>query len=172
MSALFGAGLIFLVEKLALHFVAINFHQKALADRLAENQFALRALDRLSNSQPWAWNKKGPNGRKGHKSPASSVDLNTLAQEAEKTSRPKNFKGRNRRRTKNKAMTSVIVDQVSGVIGQVALKDSKFNRAGELGNLHSARKLAKKLFSALSDSYPPRQHLIVDGKVSDVYAMS
>ncbi|SJL03324.1 uncharacterized protein ARMOST_06677 [Armillaria ostoyae] len=161
-SALFGAGMIFLVEKLALHFVAINFHQKALADRLTENQLALRALDRLSNSQPWAWNKKGPNARKGHKSPASSVDLNTLTQEAEKTSRPKNFKGRNRRRTKNKAMTSVIVDQVSGVIGQVALKDSKFNRAGELGNLHSARKLAKKLFSALSDSYPPRQHLIVD----------
>ncbi|PBK65947.1 hypothetical protein ARMSODRAFT_960864 [Armillaria solidipes] len=162
MSALFGVGIIFLVEKLALHFVAINFHQKALADRLTENQLALRALDRLSNSQPWAWNKKGPNARKGHKSPASSVDLNTLTQEAEKTSRPKNFKGRNRRRTKNKAMTSVIVDQVSGVIGQVALKDSKFNRAGELGNLHSARKLAKKLFSALSDSYPPRQHLIVD----------
>ncbi|KAK0203131.1 Mechanosensitive ion channel-domain-containing protein [Desarmillaria ectypa] len=159
-SALFGAGIIFLVEKLALHFVAINFHQKALADRLTENQLALRALDRLSNSQPWAWNKKGPNVRKGHKSPASSVDLNTLAQESEKT-RPKNFKGRNRRR-KNKAMASVIVDQVSGVIGQVALKDSKFNRAGELGNLHSARKLAKKLFSALSDSYPPRQHLIVD----------
>ncbi|KAK0440944.1 Mechanosensitive ion channel-domain-containing protein [Desarmillaria tabescens] len=152
--------IIFLVEKLALHFVAINFHQKALADRLTENQFALRALDRLSNSQPWAWNKKGPNVKKGHKSPASSVDLNTLAQESEKT-RPKNFKGRNRRR-KNKAMASVFVDQVSGVIGQVALKDSKFNRSGELGNLHSARKLAKKLFSALSDSYPPREHLIVD----------
>ncbi|KAG7444519.1 uncharacterized protein BT62DRAFT_934160 [Guyanagaster necrorhizus] len=160
-SALFAAGIIFLVEKLALHFVAINFHQKALADRLNENQFALRALDRLSNSQPSTWNKMAPNVRKGHKGSASSLGLSTLAQESDKTQR-KNFKGRDRRRTRNKAMTSVIVDQVSGVIGQVALKDSKFNRAGELGNLHSARKLAKKLFSALNDSYPPRQHLIVD----------
>ncbi|KAL0574611.1 hypothetical protein V5O48_007361, partial [Marasmius crinis-equi] len=37
MQALFTAGIILLVEKLFLQFVAINFHEKALADRIAEN---------------------------------------------------------------------------------------------------------------------------------------
>ncbi|KIY60581.1 hypothetical protein CYLTODRAFT_462037, partial [Cylindrobasidium torrendii FP15055 ss-10] len=46
--AFFGCSVLLLAEKLALHPVAIRFHQKALADRLAENQLALRALDRLS----------------------------------------------------------------------------------------------------------------------------
>jgi hypothetical protein len=60
-------------------------------------------------------------------------------------------------------MASIIVDQVSGAIGQVALKNSRFNREGAIGGLESARKLARKLFGALSDVYPPRSHLIVEG---------
>jgi hypothetical protein len=60
-------------------------------------------------------------------------------------------------------MASIIVDQVGGAIGQVALKNSRFNREGELGDLSSARRLARKLFSTLSDVYPPRSHLIVQG---------
>jgi hypothetical protein len=70
-----------------------------------------------------------------------------------------------RRQRKKKAITSVIVDHVGGAIGQVALKNSKFNREGD-GSLYSARKLAKKLFQALSDVYPPRSHLIVAGLYS------
>lgn len=60
--------------------------------------------------------------------------------------------------------------QVGGAIGQVALKNSKFNKGGELGSLHSARRLARKLFSALSDVSPARSHLLVEGKhSSNVY---
>jgi hypothetical protein len=55
--------------------------------------------------------------------------------------------------------------QVGGAIGQVALKNSKFNRGGELGGLHSARRLARKLFSALSDVSPMRSHLLVEGNL-------
>lgn len=58
--------------------------------------------------------------------------------------------------------------QVSGAIGQVALKNSKFNREGEIGGLHSARRLARKLFSVLSNVSPPRSHLIVEGMISHV----
>lgn len=54
--------------------------------------------------------------------------------------------------------------QVGGAIGQVALKNSRFNKGGELGGLHSARRLARKLFSALSDVSPARSHLLVEGK--------
>ena len=52
---------------------------------------------------------------------------------------------------------------MGGVIGQVALKDSRFNRYTDLTGLSSARKLARKLFSALSIADPPRTHLVVEG---------
>ena len=70
--------------------------------------------------------------------------------------------GRKRRR---KAVAAMIVDQLGDAIGQVALKDSKFNRGGELTGLHSARKLARQLFSTLSNVSPPRDYLIVEGNL-------
>lgn len=67
------------------------------------------------------------------------------------------------RQTRKKAMAAVIVDQLGAAVGQVALKNSKFNRDGDFGSLDSARKLARKLFLTLSDVMPPRSHLIVEG---------
>ncbi|KAF9035742.1 hypothetical protein BDZ89DRAFT_1062027 [Hymenopellis radicata] len=140
MQAFFGASIILLVEKLGLHLIAIKFHQKALADRIADNQIALRALDRLSNAHP-----------KRHTKSMASVDL-TQVQASPKP----NF--RKERRHKRKAMTSVILDQVR----QVALKDSELNKARDLGGLHNARRLARKLFGALNGVYPPRAHILVE----------
>ena len=68
-----------------------------------------------------------------------------------------------RRKRRKNAVAAVLVDGLGGAIGQVALKDSKLHRAGEFGSLESAGKLARKLFSTLSDVHPPRSHLIVDG---------
>ncbi|THH19235.1 hypothetical protein EW146_g1885 [Bondarzewia mesenterica] len=189
MQALFSAGIIVLTEKTFLHMVAINFHERALADRLAENRLGLKALDRLSNAHP-VQTKKGPYGKKGHRnglgsSMGTSFDLFGLrdkkegpdVQVASSSSLPVQEKEDNntaentyshkasaaeRKRRRKRAMAAVIVDQVGGAIGQVALKNSKFNREQGLGDLHSARKLAKKLFSALSDAYPPRSYLAVD----------
>ena len=123
MQALFTAGIIFLVEKLFLQFVAINFHEKALADRLAENRLGLKALDRLSNATPVVTTKK-PNPRRGHKSTGGSVDLTTLAIPKNGTSsmepspisetqsqHPKKHAKAHKKR-KHKPVTSVIVDQV------------------------------------------------------------
>ncbi|KAF9269000.1 hypothetical protein L218DRAFT_916497 [Marasmius fiardii PR-910] len=185
MQALFSAGIIFLVEKLFLQFVAINFHEKALADRLAENRIGLRALDRLSNATPVMPNRRGggPNVRRGHKSQPTAGDLSMLtmpktpvdgassvepspdneksqAHPETHTHHKKNARADKKRR--QKAVTSVIIDQLSGAIGQVALKNSRFNREAEVGGLYSARRLARKLFSALSDVHPPRSHLIVE----------
>jgi len=166
MQALFAAGIILFVEKLFLRFVAIQFHQKALADRLAENRLGLKALDRLSNAQPMA-NKRNPYMKKGHKSTQSTHgtslninDLQAVATGNEKEMYAPKAKDSHaeRRRQRKKAMAAIIVDQVGGAIGQVALKNSRFNRGTELGSLSSARKLARKLFSALSD----RQHLGVE----------
>lgn len=187
-KALFSASLIILVEKIFLQFVAISFHRKALADRLAENRLGLKALDRLSNAQPVA-TKKSPYIKKGHKSnAASSVDFASFGRkpgnkeqpdghdstvtspvQGEKTSGEKHSRGHSsghadRKRKRRKAMTSIIVDQVGTAISQVTLKNSKFNRDGELGGLSSARRLARKLFGALSDVTPHRSHLVVEGK--------
>ncbi|KAJ7760396.1 Mechanosensitive ion channel-domain-containing protein [Mycena metata] len=169
MQALFSAGIILFFEKLFLRFVAINFHQKALADRLTENRLGLKALDRLSNAQPAP--KKTPYAKRGRRTPSGSVDFSTLRlkerdatpeKPAEKE-KPKILKrGSARKQKRRMAMASIIVDQVGGAIGQVALKNSRFNREGELNNLSSARRLARKLFGALSDVYPPRSHLIVE----------
>ncbi|KAJ8094346.1 hypothetical protein PM082_010780 [Marasmius tenuissimus] len=173
MQALFTAGMIFLVEKLFLQFVAINFHEKALADRLTENRLGLKALDRLSNATPVVATKKA-NPRRGHKSTGGSVDLATLTipksgnssmeptpvSEIQPQMPKKHTKAHKKK--KHKPVASVIVDQLSGAIGQVALKNSRFNREADVGGLHSARRLARKLFSTLSDVHPPRSHLIVE----------
>ncbi|KAK0235648.1 Mechanosensitive ion channel-domain-containing protein [Armillaria nabsnona] len=185
MQALFAAGIIILAEKVFLQFVAINFHQKALADRLTENKLGLRALDRLSNAQPvFGIGYRHPK-RRGHKSPGTSVDLNNAVQRGRNQSQSPLGHGNEmdapregpvastrtaqRRRKRKNFMSSVIVDQVGGAIdqvgdaiGQVALKNSKFNREGDMGGLHSARKLARKLFRSLNDVDPARDHLIVE----------
>jgi len=159
--------MIILVEKVFLNFVSINFHRKALAERLAENKIGLEALDRLSNVQPAsnksAWKKKGHHQsssndllQKGHRNgQGSGSSSGSVTLENRK-------RGLGLRRRK-KAVTSVIIDQVGEAIGQVALKDSRLHRRGEYGSLDSARKLAKKLFMSLSDVHPPRDYLIVEG---------
>lgn len=189
--------MILFVEKLFLRFVAINFHQRALADRLAENRLGLKALDRLSNAHPVATTRKTGHGKKGHKSTlgslGASLDLGGLTgawrrKETSNVSTPltrdvspgqeehestaqhppqkKKHHGLSRaetRRRRRKFMTSIIVDQVGGAISQVALKNSKYNKDVEMGGLHSARKLAKKLFEGLKATSPERSHLIVEG---------
>lgn len=180
LKAMFSAGMILLVEKLFLHFVAINFHEKALADRLAENRLGLKALDRLSNT-PVLPTRKQPNVRRGHKGPGSagSADASTpinQSQSDHEDASPTTSNGKKGsrdtahthtrhwgRRRKRKAITSVIVDQVGEAIGQIAFKNYRLNREGQMGSLYSAKRLARKLFSALNDSYPPRKHLTVEG---------
>lgn len=178
MQALFTAGVILFVEKLFLRFVAINFHQRALADRLAENRLGLKALDHLSNATATQVPKKTPYGKKGHKSAASSfgtsLDLSHLTA-AQQKSEPTDAGEYNERvlsdrkhsrteakRRRRKFLATVIVDHVGGAIGQVALKNSKLYKGGELSGLASARKLARKLFSALSVTSPGRSHLVVE----------
>lgn len=50
-KSLFATSVILLVEKIALQFVAINFHKTAVKDRLEQNQQALKALDKLHDSK-------------------------------------------------------------------------------------------------------------------------
>jgi hypothetical protein len=165
--------------------VAIAFHEKALADRLKENNLGLKALDRLSNVTPV---RTPPTGARGHKANRSSGNLfgwKTQAQQQASTSsggsspireketgekkatapQPNARAGRAKRK---KAIAAVIVDQLGSAVGQVALKNSRLNRSADYGSLESARKLAKKLFTRLNDVIPPRDHLIVDGELSTI----
>ena len=54
-------------------------------------------------------------------------------------------------------VATVIVDQLGGALEQVT--------QDQFGSLASAGKLARKLFSTLSNVHPPRKYLIVDGKL-------
>lgn len=191
--------MILFVEKLFLRFIAINFHQRALADRLAENRLGLKALDRLSSAHPVStYPKKARHGKKGKSSgkttrsisasldlgglvtarthrndsngisSSSSRDLPLARGQQESVTHPERntHHGLSRaetRRRRRKFMASIIVDQVGGAIGQVALKNSKFHKHGELGGLHSARMLAKKLFEGLKATNPERSHLVMEG---------
>lgn len=196
MQALFTAGIILFAEKLFLRFVAINFHQHALADRLAENRMGLRALDHLSNAQP-APAKKSPNVKKGHKNALSSfgtafdltafhgkghrrdetdgtasgqtstaatpvLEKNEHEAHHHRSDKKRRTSRAETKRRRKKYMATVVVDQLTGAIGQVALKNSNFNRGGDLYALDSARKLARKLFHALSVTSPGRSHLVVE----------
>ncbi|KAF9247339.1 Mechanosensitive ion channel-domain-containing protein [Melanogaster broomeanus] len=194
MQAVFAAAVILFVEKLFLRLVAINFHQRALADRLAENRLGLKALDRLSDAHPAMTSRRPPYERKGHKgalgSIGTSLDLGALAsartqqRDATKdTSSPPvspiqekpqaavhpnpeqkhhRLSRAETRRRRRRFMASIIVDQVGGAIGQVALKNSKFHKEGDLGGLHSARRLARKLFERLNATSPGRSYLLVE----------
>ncbi|KIL65517.1 hypothetical protein M378DRAFT_161839 [Amanita muscaria Koide BX008] len=168
----FAASILLLIEKLLLHLVAINFHQRALAERLAENRLALKVLDRLSNAQLIP-TRKGIHGKKGHKSHGSAgvtMEVDNGHEYVQETmdsmlneKSDHSVSARNSKQSRGRmAVASIIVDQVGGAIGQVALKNSKFYKGGEIGGLHSARKLAKKLFSVLSDVNPSRSHLLVE----------
>ncbi|KAF8749107.1 Mechanosensitive ion channel [Rhizoctonia solani] len=172
MQALFSAGIILLVEKLFLQFVAIRFHEEALADRLAENHLALKALDRLSNatgSKIKAFKKKhkagvhsrnasvellGTGTGTGTNSPISRPGTPDPNQ-AHKTPVSEKAKAKKKRK---KAVASVLGDAVAAV----ALKDSKFNKRGEIGSLHSARRLARDLFENLGSVDPERKELTVE----------
>lgn len=125
---MFTASIILLAEKLFLHFVAINFHQKALAERLEENRLGLRALDRLSNAHPVP-SRKSPYTKRGHKSPSASIDLFNVTTRGHKPAQnsregssaegdgcslntEKVKRQKNGRPRKTKVMASIIVDQV------------------------------------------------------------
>lgn len=130
LKVLFAAGIILFVEKLCLQWVAINFHQKALADRLAENQLGLKALDRLSNAPAMTTPKKSPYTKRGHKATGSTATFDLLSnsqpsplggetplrnrQDIHPLDEPQSFLPKSNRlpKRKKKKMTSVIVDHV------------------------------------------------------------
>ncbi|KAJ3518126.1 hypothetical protein NLJ89_g43 [Agrocybe chaxingu] len=157
MQAFFAAGIILFLEKLFLQAVAINFHEKALADRIAENQLGLKALDRLSNAHPIS-PKKSPYGKRGHRAPGSSgaFDFSSGLRSKQTDEGSPVVKGNEtppmsssgffssksgeQPKRRKKKMTSVIVDHVGEAIGQVALKNSKFNKQGDFSGvpIHTA----------------------------------
>ena len=158
MQAMFSASILLLVEKVFLRYVAINFHRRALADRISENQLVLRALDRLSNATPNPGARLHPYGlgRRGHR---ASVALDNAASSSssspinEKTDSPLEDKhGKPKKRKTRRKVASVIVENL-GIM--------KNQREGS--TLYSASKLARKLFGTLSAVYPPRDHLLVEG---------
>lgn len=183
MEALFSASVLLLVEKIFLRYVAINFHRRALADRIAENQIGLRALDRLSNATPNVSSRKNPYGqswKKGHRtSGLNSATLSFGAGTSQPSSSNPSPVGEKRedmqyelekvkeaaktplrkeaQKQKKRPMAAVIVDNL--------IKNQ--DRKGD--TLYSASKLARKLFSTLSNVYPPRQHLLVEGNVSRIW---
>ena len=155
-QGLFSAGLLVLTEKIFLRYDAINFHRKALADRLAENKLGLRALDRLSNAQP-APQKAPYAGKKGHRSRGSNLDMLGMdgggekgngAERSSGSVSPTDAKQENKRtkRQRKNIVAAVIVDQLGGALEQVT--------QDQFRSLASAGKLARKLFSTLSDVHP------------------
>ena len=146
-KVLLAAAIIVFVEKLFLSFVAINFHQKALADRLEENRLGLKALDSLSKAHPVA-SKKPPHHKRGHKrmSTVATIDLATFPHQGEQdddinisTTRGHNtsladdsrmFPSKSspelRPKRRTKKVTSVIVNQVRHLTYQTQPQISSF----------------------------------------------
>ncbi|SNX87399.1 uncharacterized protein MEPE_06109 [Melanopsichium pennsylvanicum] len=180
--SLFATSIILLAEKVALQFVAINFHKTAVKDRLDQNQKALRALDKLHESKylqqrrrfnPMRSRPASPgykqaygqhaakhsrDGLGGYFAPSQQTDTNAQVQEGEKrhshmglhrhhegTHVPTEHEARKRERKANLAL------QISEAIAMATLKDSKLYKGNQIGSQRSARKLAKVLFTNLSD---------------------
>ncbi|KAJ1026315.1 hypothetical protein NDA16_002402 [Ustilago loliicola] len=188
--ALFATSIILLVEKIALQFIAINFHKTAVKDRLEQNQKALKALDKLHESkylmqksararfhpmrsrpaspgykQAYSQHaaKQSRDGLGGYYPPSQQADTNPAAQSEEKLASGHHHHHlsmhRNRdsahipsehQARKNERKTN-IASQISEAIAMATMKDSKLYKGNQLGSQRSARKLAKLLFTNLSD---------------------
>ncbi|SAM85568.1 uncharacterized protein UBRO_08136 [Ustilago bromivora] len=192
--ALFATSIILLVEKVALQFIAINFHKTAVKDRLEQNQKALKALDKLHESKylmqksararfnpmrsrpaspgyKLAYSqhaaKQSRDGLGGYFAAPQQADANAAAQSEEKlpsgghhhhfsmhrshenshshSHTPSEHHTRKAERKTN------IASQISDAIAMATMKDSKLYKGNQLGSQRSARKLAKLLFTNLSD---------------------
>jgi len=180
------------VEKVLLQFIAIRFHQKALAVSILwliwrsaltfvilivgspcrgnmislshragfpnfhlappQNHLALRALDKLSAAHAVTPKQAARKRREQHAtkhfdsrnssmdalniiSPVEGLRQNSYDEAMMVEEKPGNRRRHNREQAKKKKkkLTAAVMEQLGGAIGQVALKDSKFNRAGEIG---------------------------------------
>lgn len=171
MQALFSASVLLLAEKIFLRYVAINFHRRALADRIEENQIGLRALDRLSNATPNTSARKSPYGppgwKRGHRTGSNTASVILDNHASSSTSSPIGEKQEELRVELEKAKKKEKKQRrkrpnVAVIVGGL-MKNSKYTREGE--TLYSASKLARKLFASLSRIHP-REHLVVDGQCS------
>lgn len=186
--ALFATSIILVVEKVALQFIAINFHKTAVKDRLEQNQKALKALDKLHESkylqhrsarrfnmrsrpaspgykQAYAGHhsaKQSRDGLGGYFPPGQQPDAGAHSTEKhpsgghhhhmslhhhhDDSHPPTEHELRKRERKANFA------SQISDAIAMATLKDSKLYKSNQLGSQRSARKLAKLLFTNLSDN--------------------
>lgn len=122
-----------------------------------ENQLGLRALDKLSiapaQTQKQAARKRREH-KKTHASRSSSVDIlsggvgQTTALESSPTEAPtgkaqpdlgdEKLTGQRplntaQRRKRRQRLTAGVLQQLGGAIAEVAMKDSRLNRAGEIG---------------------------------------
>lgn len=139
-----------------------------------QNRLGLRALDKLSvapttsrkrnthknASRSGSVDMLGNGGDSRPMSPIGPSPLHSGPSSPDGTKEKTQIRSAN---AKNSRKKKAINKQILGAIGQVALKDSRFNREGEIGSLYSARQLARQLFSSLSSVTPPRSHLIVQG---------
>lgn len=172
-KALFACGVIVLAEKFALQMVAINFHKVSLKDRLAANQSALKALDKLAYSKYLASNtaskrNTGTFGRSfGFGSRPHSPGPNTPGgmpgsrggeqgyfppQQDGGNASPRTKGGKNSaggRKTplnEKDARKSNFASQLTDALQTATMKNSKLYRNDRM---LSARRLAKRLFNAV-----------------------
>lgn len=146
--------------------MAISIHlptlRLPLKDRLLENQLSLRALDKLavapSQSHKQAI-RKHQQYKRPHRSRSGTVDMldevtahtdevdSSPIDPPSRQSRPTspadekgNTRARNtsRHRKRGQKISTRVLRQLGGAIAEVALKDSKLNRAGEIGMVHRA----------------------------------
>ncbi|KAJ9476069.1 Small-conductance mechanosensitive channel protein [Pseudozyma hubeiensis] len=185
--SLFATSFILLVEKVALQFVAINFHKTAVKDRLEQNQKALKALDKLHESkylmQKRRFNpmrsrpaspgykqayggqhaaKQSRDGLGGYFPTSQQPDANGEKQADGQHHPHHNHPHMHLHRhdgthtpteheTQKRERKTKVAAQISDAIAMATMKDSKLYKGSQIGSQRSARKLAKLLFTNLSD---------------------
>lgn len=178
--ALFATSIILVTEKVALQFIAINFHKTAVKDRLEQNQKALKALDKLHESKylhqrsarrfnPMRSRPNSPGYKQAYANHSAKQSREALtsyfppAQQAEPNANDEKHRSlfhhhrdgtktpteHDQRKNERKAN---FASQITEAIAMATLKDSKLYKGNQLGSQRSARKLAKLLFTNLSDN--------------------
>ncbi|KAI9227806.1 MAG: hypothetical protein DHS80DRAFT_16543 [Piptocephalis tieghemiana] len=164
----FSATAIVFIEKVLLHYIAIQFHRVAYEDRIAESQKGIKVLDRLStafrrhsNATPSAYNafaRFGGRGREGSLplSKTSSLPLPTSASVLHTNSAPLHGAAQSVMEAPGNFISSL-----NKKLQYIAM--ARKDQTGEntptqgVNGSREAKKLAKKLFAALK--MPNRRHV-------------
>ncbi|KAH8550900.1 Mechanosensitive ion channel-domain-containing protein [Umbelopsis sp. PMI_123] len=160
-ASIFFVTLYLFIQKGIVQIIAIKFHKVAYNERLKENRYALKILDRLSKAErrsrpnvPNPTSQSGMRNRRPGYSRHSSYDPASLTDDAHNYS----YSDRDTPTKRSSGSTPVVFSQLQKKLQNIVLTDTPDARSRiqnskvDINSEEFAKKVARKLFTSLGNS--------------------